>query len=634
MDRNGQVRKEPTLADLEAFEQLLRESLQTGPATAPARPAETHAANPLVHNAPAPEAAAPTVSARNTPVVEAPAPAVHSDQAAMAELARLIETPVDFVTDFPPPTRSAPPTAPAPAAEPEHTSGHVEAQMLPGWQTQPVIAAHPAPVVEPAPEPVVAPPPAAEALDPLAAFEEELRRFDAARLRGQTQPAAYDPPIEDLRPAYPAEAAQAELPPPPAAQPAYAPDPAGYEPAGYEPAASMENWQHQAYEPPEEPVISPAEASLKATEERLAQEAAAGAARAGTVRNVGRSKGIFLAMSGIAAAGLAVVAGSFLFSSGSKVSKSGDVPVIAAKTQPAKEKPANPGGTEIPNQNAEVLNTRTRTEVKPAQVINNTEQPLDLNQVTKRDPVRVVAPNPYQSGAPAADAARTAPASEPQPGATGPGVEPRRVTSVRIPIPGAPASAGAAPSVASAPAAPVPTVSAPAIAVPTTSAPTPTPVPAPLPPQRAATPDAPVKVESRPVTANSTPRAETTPAAPAPVRVAPPAPKTEPRRTANAPLSLSPAATPARTRPAASGGSGWAIQLASRPTEADAKSAAGQLKSRYASAIGARSPVVVSGEANGKTVYRVRVTGFDQAGAGAACQKVKAAGGGCFVTRQ
>lgn len=623
MDRNGQVRKEPTLADLEAFEQLLRESLQTGPATAPARPAEAHAFNSPTHNAPAPEVAVPVMPARNAPAVEASAPAVHSDEAAMAELARLIETPVDFVTAFPPPPK------PASIAEPEHTSGHIEAQMPVDWQTQPVVAAHPAPVEEPAPEPVVAPPPAAEALDPLAAFEEELRRFDAARLRGQTPPAAYDPPVEDLRPAYPAEAEQAELPPPPAAQPAYAP-----EPVGYEPAASMENWQHQAYEPPEEPVMSPAEASLKATEERLAQEAAAGAARAGAVRNVGRSKGIFLAMSGIAAAGLAVVAGSFLFSSGSKVSKSGDVPVIAAKTQPAKEKPANPGGTEIPNQNAEVLNTRTRTEVKPAQVINNTEQPLDLNQVTKRDPVRVVAPNPYQSSAPAADAARTAPASEPQPGATGPGVEPRRVTSVRIPIPGAPASAGAAPSVASAPTAPVPAVSAPAAALPTTSAPAPTPVPAPLPPQRATTPDAPVKVESRPVTANSTPRAETTPAAPAPVRVPPPAPKAEPRRTANAPLSLSPAATPARTRPAASGGSGWAIQLASRPTEADAKSAAGQLKSRYASAIGSRSPVVVSGEANGKTVYRVRVTGFDQAGAGTACQKIKAAGGGCFVTRQ
>ncbi len=601
MDRNGQVRKEPTLADLEAFEQLLRESLQTPPAAATARPVETAA-----------PAAAPPAS---------PSPARHPDEAAMAELARLIETPVDFITDVPP--------APTPVAvQPvEHTSGHATAQMTSGWQVQPeVVATRFTPPVEPAPvsAPAAAPPPqpAGEALDPLAAFEEELRRFDTARLRSQTAAPIEDPVIADLQPAYPAEAAQVELPPAPAAHPAYAP-----ESAGYEPAPSMENWQHQAYEPQEEPAVSPAEASLKATEDRLAQEAAAAAVKAGVVHNVGRSKGIFLAMGGIAAAGLAIVGGSFLFGSSPKTTKSGDVPVIAAKTQPAKEKPADPGGVEIPNQNKEVLAARTRTEVKPAQVVNNTEQPLDLNQATKRDSVRVVAPNPYQSNAPAAEAARTAPASEPQPGASGPGVEPRRVTSVRIPI------AGAAPAV---PAVSAPAVSAPAIAVPTTStpAPVPTPVPAPVPPQRAAAvPDAPVKVESRPVTANSVPRAETTPAAPPPARVAPPAPKAEPRRSANAPLSLSPNAAPTRSN-APSGGSGWAIQLASRPTEADAKNAAGQLKSRYSSAIGARSPIVVSGEANGKTVYRVRVTGFDQAGAGAACQKVKAAGGGCFVTRQ
>jgi len=604
MDRNGQVRKEPTLADLEAFEQLLRESLQAAPAAAPARLAEVPA--------PAAPAIAPDPAA---------APTHHSDEAAMAELARLIETPVDFITDLPPAPAAAPPRAV------EHTSGHVEAQMTTGWPVQPEIAANFTPPAEPAPahEPAVAPAPrqAGEALDPLAAFEEELRRFDAARLHSHTRPPVDEPVIDDLRPAYPTEAAQVELPPPPVAQPAYAP-----ETGGYEPAPSMESWQHQAYEPQEEPAVSPAEASLKATEDRLAQEAAAAAVKAGVVHNVGRSKGIFLAMGGIAAAGLAIVGGSFLFGSSPKTTKSGDVPVIAAKPQPAKEKPTDPGGVEIPNQNKEVLAARTRTEVKPAQVVNNTEQPLDLNQATKRDSVRVVAPNPYQSGAPAAETARTAPANEAQQGTSGPGVEPRRVTSVRIP------AAGGAATSAAAPVAAAPAVSAPPIAVPTTSVPVPTPVPAPVPPQRTATvPDAPVKVESRPVTANSVPRAETTPATTPPARVVSPAPKAEPRRSASAPLSLSPNAASTRSN-ASSGGSGWAIQLASRPTEADAKNAAGQLKTRYASAIGSRSPVVVSGEANGKTVYRVRVTGFDQAGAGAACQKVKAAGGGCFVTRQ
>ena len=40
------------------------------------------------------------------------------------------------------------------------------------------------------------------------------------------------------------------------------------------------------------------------------------------------------------------------------------------------------------------------------------------------------------------------------------------------------------------------------------------------------------------------------------------------------------------------------------------------------------------GEANGRTVYRIRALGFSQAEANAACDRIRAAGGGCFVTRQ
>ena len=74
MDRNDQVRKEPTLADLDAFEKLLRESLQAEPVKEPvlAQPAIPAGASALPHN--------------------------NADQAAMAELARLVETPLDFET--------------------------------------------------------------------------------------------------------------------------------------------------------------------------------------------------------------------------------------------------------------------------------------------------------------------------------------------------------------------------------------------------------------------------------------------------------------------------------------------------------------------------------------------------------
>jgi hypothetical protein len=124
------------------------------------------------------------------------------------------------------------------------------------------------------------------------------------------------------------------------------------------------------------------------------------------------------------------------------------------------------------------------------------------------------------------------------------------------------------------------------------------------------------------------PRTETPRAAP-PQRVPAPAPQ----RAANAaPLSLGPANEVAQ--PAGSTGGAFAIQLASRPSEADARAASTSLRGRYSAILSGRAPVVVSGEANGQTVYRVRVAGYSQADANEACRRIKATGGGCFVTRQ
>lgn len=628
MDRNGQVRKEPTLADLEAFEQLLRDSLHSGPEKTPA------AASP----------APPAPSAR---------PGQSADDAAMAELARLIQTPVDFETPalrgtIPEPAPQPEPVAehpPAPQVAEHHLHGAAEATLANEWASAPTVeASFSAPPVQAQP----AAAPTAE-LDPLASFEEELRRFDA--IRGQEQQptdqaaAALQAQAEQLHAQVQgmtqaqglhAQAYQQENPyehltayePVPAPERAHAP----VEKAPAEPEA---NW----YAPPMADYPDPtrdfaqeqaAETSLNAAEERLAAEAAAAAAAADAAGKSRRSKGIFMALGGIAVAGIAVIGGTFAFGT-SKKGGSGDVPTIAAKTAPTKEKPADPGGMEIPNQNKQVLAPRNTPETKPAAVVNSTEQPLDLNQVAKRDGVRVIAPSPMQNGGTA------------DPNA--PGVEPRRVTSIRL----GSEQPAAPPKIESPTPAPVtPTLPPPgASARPSTPTP-PAPVaqPRPVTPPVAAatppTPPAPPKVESRPETPKATPPKVTT----APATTAPKA--TPPKAAPRAPLSLDPvkqppaaanaddddAPTPAPTRTTSGGGGGYAIQLASRPTESDARSASGQLKAKYGSAIGGRSPSVVSGEANGQTVYRVRVNGYSQADAVAACAKVKAAGGGCFVTKQ
>jgi cell division septation protein DedD len=112
-------------------------------------------------------------------------------------------------------------------------------------------------------------------------------------------------------------------------------------------------------------------------------------------------------------------------------------------------------------------------------------------------------------------------------------------------------------------------------------------------------------------------------------------PNTRPAAPATAARPAPAANTDGDTPPATQPTSGaFAVQLASRPTEEDARNASTQLRSRFSSALGGKAPSVVSGTANGQTVYRVRVGGYSQAAAVEACNKVKAAGGNCFVTRQ
>ncbi|WP_166443623.1 SPOR domain-containing protein [Rhabdaerophilum calidifontis] len=581
MARNDQTRREPTLADLEAFEKLLRESLHGERVAAPAPPADQPA----------------------TPPAHA-APARGADAAAMAELARLVETPVDFQVPAPLASRRTAPAEPAPVT----MHGAARAELTPGWTPEPQVAAH----FHDSSAPTAAPAAALEAVDPLAAFEEELRRFDAMRA---SEDAA--------RRGAPADAA----PMPRNGNPAHSG--AAYADSTHADGAHPAPEDAQAaYAVPGSGQAAPSPLTL--AEERIAAEAAAAAAAAGGRGGVRRSRGIFLALGGLAVAGLAVIGGSMVFGSKRAPTGPGGVPVIAARPEPTKERPAEPGGLEIPDQNKQVLAPRgTTSETRPSQVVTTTEQPLDLNQVTRRESVRIVAPSPYQNAGAAAPSSAAAQAEGASAAAS---VEARRVSSVRIPV------GGGEPAPAPGPAAGGETSRS---AVPSFAAGAETPAQAPASaPSAPVPPVPPAKVESRPTTASGpsrespVPRTETPRATP-PARVAA-APA--PARPAREPLPLTPpraaeeGETPAANAGAATGN--FAIQLASRPSEADARTAGNQLRGRYAAILGGRNPNVVTGEANGQTVYRVRVGGYSQAAANEACRRIKAAGGGCFVTRQ
>jgi hypothetical protein len=90
-----------------------------------------------------------------------------------------------------------------------------------------------------------------------------------------------------------------------------------------------------------------------------------------------------------------------------------------------------------------------------------------------------------------------------------------------------------------------------------------------------------------------------------------------------------PAARPAR---ADVGSGSYAVQLSSSPSESDARAAASRLGGRFSSELGGRAARIVKGEAGGKTVYRVRVSGMSKEGATSSCASVKSSGGSCFVT--
>ena len=168
-----------------------------------------------------------------------------------------------------------------------------------------------------------------------------------------------------------------------------------------------------------------------------------------------------------------------------------------------------------------------------------------------------------------------------------------------------------------------------------------------------ATADASAAPEAAPLTAPTPAPLRTAPARAA-VQQARPAPA--PRAEANGPLSIVPdqngaAPPPARTRtalarpaeissteraaaPPAAGG-GYAVQVTSQRSEADAQAEFRTLRAKYPSQLGSRAPIIRRADLGAKGVYyRALVGPFASADQAAAlCSSLKAAGGSCLVQR-
>jgi sporulation related protein len=89
----------------------------------------------------------------------------------------------------------------------------------------------------------------------------------------------------------------------------------------------------------------------------------------------------------------------------------------------------------------------------------------------------------------------------------------------------------------------------------------------------------------------------------------------------------------AQPDPTAAAPAGWAVQISTPKSEAEAKSDVTRLNAKYASAPKGSTIGVEKAIVNGKAVYRLRVVDLSQADVAALCARLNADGRNCLVAK-
>lgn len=313
------------------------------------------------------------------------------------------------------------------------------------------------------------------------------------------------------------------------------------------------------------------------------------------------------AIFGLAVVGTAGAVGyrALFGSSGSKAPP----PVIKADAAPTKVVPAT--DSKDPK-SGKLIYDRVADRGQSEKLVSREEQPVDINRPSGAN---------RPAGAPPDQNAGSIPA------AMGSGIvatEPKKVHTIAI-RPDGTAMADAAPAAA---------VAAPP--APATPAPQPAAAPARPPAAEPAAHQAVARAEPAP------PRRVATPGN-APLSLSPDeqgeaaAPPPRPARsTAAPPTQIAPAQTPApaRSAPAPSGGGGYAVQVSSQRSEAEAQAAFRSLQAKYPSQLGGKQPMIRQVNLGDKgTYYRAMIGPLGSEEASQLCSSLKAAGGQCIVQR-
>ena len=373
---------------------------------------------------------------------------------------------------------------------------------------------------------------------------------------------------------------------------------------------------------------------------------------------------------------VAGVGGYWFLSGDSREIASSEPRVIAADKGPVKVVPENPGGVTVPNQDKAVYDRVAGKEadvVKQGQLVTTNEEPVDVVQKTLV-PENTLA-NESETEAPApvstpvedtkdarllpSDAAAQPASTDDQSNAPG-GVSVRKVKTMIVkpdgtlvpreeagndPSPApvdAPATSAASAATTPAATVPAPAVPAPAAADIRTSDPAPA-------AQPAQSDDAAATAEVLATVANS--NVETQPtvkvAKTSKASDAAPVPQARP---SDQPVNVTdtvtengnvrPAAAAQQTasaepvaKPAAASGS-YGLQIASLPSEADAKASIPKMSAKFGGVLGGRSIGIRKADIPGKgTYYRLRVDVGSKEDAVNLCLKLKSAGGSCLVSK-
>jgi hypothetical protein len=321
---------------------------------------------------------------------------------------------------------------------------------------------------------------------------------------------------------------------------------------------------------------------------------------------------LILAVLGLAVLGTAGAFGYRAMFGNSMVS--GLVPLIKPDDKPIKVQPSQDKQAGKPGQ------SETADKGAAERLVEHQEQPIDVQSANPPVPrvvntIPVVSNAPFPGALPPADAMPAAP--PPQPSAFPPAVQ---APPPAANLPAAQAPQPAAPGPASSGAKPVHTV--------------------------IIRPGQPANLNANPAPAAAPPAAH----AAKPHEQAP----REPRQTARGggPLSIMPSPegdvharpperthvamrTPAPAEATSAAGGGYAVQVSSQRSEAEAEAAFRALQAKYPQELGSRRPMVRRADLGAKGVYYRALVGPFASGEQATelCSKLKAAGGSCIIQR-